>query len=75
MSSLRNQSFDAQRPLLFDSTPKMVKSDAERRIAETNATWDSIVSKVPVEEATFENTIMPIFYDENTKLQAQRVCE
>jgi metallopeptidase MepB len=75
MSSLRGQSFATQLPPSFDATPSSVKANAEKLIAGTIAAWDLIVSQVPIEDATFQNTIVPIFQDENAKSQTQRVCE
>jgi metallopeptidase MepB len=75
MTSLPDHGILDQPPVFFDATPSSLKSDAERIIAATVATWDAIVSQVQTQDATFENCIMPILQDENTRSQEQRVCE
>lgn len=75
MSFPRDQHFASQPPPLFDATPSSLKEDAERLITNTSATWDLVVSQIPVEDATFQNTIEPIFQDDNAKSQKQRVRE
>lgn len=75
MSFLRGQHFAAQPSPLFDATPSSLKEDAEKLIAETITIWDLIVSRVQAEDATFQNTIVPIFQDENAKSEKQRVRE
>ncbi|KAI1842107.1 hypothetical protein JX266_011640 [Neoarthrinium moseri] len=73
MNSSLDQQPAAQLPLLFDATPSLLKEDAEKLIADTIATWNSVVSRIGEEFATFQNTIDPIFQDENVKSQKQRV--
>nr|A0A8J9S3C0.1 RecName: Full=Oligopeptidase PhomG; AltName: Full=Phomopsin biosynthesis cluster protein G [Diaporthe leptostromiformis]BDA39153.1 peptidase M3 [Diaporthe leptostromiformis] len=53
MDLLGDQHFAAQQPPLFDATPSSLKEDAEELIAETIAAWDSIVSQIQTENATF----------------------
>ncbi|OAQ82559.1 metallopeptidase [Purpureocillium lilacinum] len=69
----REQHFAIQVPPLFDATPTSLKEDAERLIATTFATWDSVVSEIQPEHATFDNTIVPIFQDENARSAKRRV--
>jgi hypothetical protein len=75
MTSLPDHGLLDQPPVLFDATPSSLKNDAESIIAATVTAWDAIVSQVQTQNATFENCIMPISQDENTRSQKQRVCK
>ncbi|KAI1323212.1 hypothetical protein F5Y16DRAFT_384503 [Xylariaceae sp. FL0255] len=62
-----------QLPPIFDATATSLKEDAERIIANTVATWDAVVDLVKVEDASWENIIVPIYEDENAKSEKRRV--
>ncbi|ETS76207.1 hypothetical protein PFICI_11594 [Pestalotiopsis fici W106-1] len=75
MTSLQDHSFSGQSPPFFNATCSSLQKDAERLISGTVALWDCVVSSIQVKDATFENTIIPISQNENSKSQEQRVLQ
>lgn len=65
--------FPPQLPIKFDATPSSLVQDARDVISRTNSFWDAINSSIPVDHATFENTILPIIHDENARLARSRL--
>lgn len=72
-------STDPQKPpqglIAFPTEPSALLSRAEKVIVNTRQVQDSIVSSVKVEDATFENVLLPIIYDENVRLQEERILK
>jgi hypothetical protein len=62
-----------QQPIRFDATAKSLREDAQALIGATAAAWDAVVASVKTpDEATFGNTIEPIFRDEIERSENQR---
>jgi len=62
-----------QLPVKFDATPSSLVQNARNVISRTNNLWNDIISSIPVDGATFENTILPIIHDENARLAESRL--
>lgn len=59
------ESFRPYLPLLFNPTPESVLTDAKTAIAKTEEVWENAVANVGLDQATIENTILPVAYHEN----------
>jgi metallopeptidase MepB len=64
-----------QPPGVFDATPSSILKDANELNNRTSIVWDAIVASVKPENATFENTILPIIHDENEKNTKDRILK
>ncbi|KAL5083879.1 hypothetical protein Trisim1_000789 [Trichoderma cf. simile WF8] len=56
-----------QLPPAFDATPLSLIEEAKTLIDHTRTVWDAVALNVQPNDATFENTIIPIITDENQK--------
>ncbi|KAH8596168.1 metallopeptidase [Bisporella sp. PMI_857] len=61
-----------QPPLDFNHTPEDIISLTENTVKETRAIQDKIIAEVPVDKATFANTILPLALNENKALNLTR---
>ena len=64
-----------QPPPVFSNTPLFVKQEAQAMTEATRSIWDSIVSNVMAEEASFQSVILPIAMDENRRMERQRILQ
>lgn len=55
-----------QAPPLFTGTPNSILEETTRLLDRSKELQDKIVADVKREDATFENTVLPMAYDENT---------
>ncbi|KAK5654621.1 hypothetical protein OQA88_6942 [Cercophora sp. LCS_1] len=62
-----------QGPITFQATPDSILQDAHRIIERSHSLHNRIVSDVPLEDATFENVLLPFAHDENARLAESRV--
>ncbi|KKP02794.1 peptidase family M3 [Trichoderma harzianum] len=62
-----------QLPPAFDATPLSLIEEAKAFIDHTRTVWDKVALKVQPNDATFENTIIPIITDENQKYIRLRI--
>lgn len=73
MGSVTNFSTLPQLPTPFDATPSSLVEEAKALVDHTRAVWDEIALNVKPNNATFENTILPIITDENQKYTKLRL--
>ncbi|CRL27656.1 Peptidase M3A/M3B, thimet/oligopeptidase F [Penicillium camemberti] len=65
--------FVTQEPPIFNSTPQLLKEEAQKITNTTTSTWNLVVAGVQIVDASFENTIWPIIQDENAKFEKKRL--
>jgi metallopeptidase MepB len=63
----------SQLPPLFNATPTSLLSDAVALVETTKRLWDTLAATVTTQNATFDNTIIPIIQDSNEKSKTLRV--
>ncbi|MCJ1359379.1 MAG: hypothetical protein MMC33_009381 [Icmadophila ericetorum] len=62
-----------QRPPAFEQTPSWFSETAEKLIGSSGKVWNTIVADVKPENATFDNVILPVIHNENTRLSDERI--
>ena len=55
-----------QAPPLFTGTPKSIVEDTKRLVDKSRKVQDKVVAQVKSSDASFENVMLPMAYDENT---------
>ena len=64
-----------QPPPAFDATPVSLIDDAKRIIEISRKVVDEIIANINLDEATFENVILPFINDENSKSRETRIIK
>ncbi|KAJ4413607.1 hypothetical protein N0V82_008429 [Gnomoniopsis sp. IMI 355080] len=52
-------------PPLFNPTPESVLTDARAAISKTEEVWNGVVKNIVLDQASVENTILPVAHSEN----------
>ncbi|KAJ4393047.1 hypothetical protein N0V93_002253 [Gnomoniopsis smithogilvyi] len=61
----RAESLPDYLPPLFDPTPESISSDARTVVSKIDQVWDDVVRNVVLNQASIENTILPVAHIEN----------